>query len=487
MSYLSQINYSRLFKGPETGRQALFVFLGLLCGLVAGLAVVLLPTPLIPFALVGGLILGVLMLFRPLVGFSFVIGVACLLPFGVIPVKFALTLTFLEAGWLTIFFSWFLSLVGRAKTQGQKLVTTPFSWAILLFTGFSFFCLVLGFQTLNTNDLHNYFKLILSILVFFPLVDLIRNQKSIDLILKVLILAGSLAGYVGVGLYFLDRTLQENLLLRLGPLGYPTSERVLRFRDDNPLLPQRATGTSVDPNSFGGMLVLIIALLVVQLLAPRPLFKRWLLFLMLLGPTASVILTYGRGVQLGALGVGIFVALVKYRRIFLYALPLILTGIVVLPNTFLFSSFAAGLALEDQSTRLRLSEYQNALDIIGRYPWFGIGFGYAPDPDLQAGVSSIYLTIAERMGILGLLSFLLVIILLFLFILKHFGRLKEERQNENLLALTTGIVGALTVGILDQYFFNVEFSHMSALLWVFIGLAVAQIKVGSASGAETAV
>ncbi len=51
---------------------------------------------------------------------------------------------------------------------------------------------------------------------------------------------------------------------------------------------------------------------------------------------------------------------------------------------------------------MRLNEFRNAIEIISRYPLFGIGFAQAPDIDLGAGVSSIYLALAERIGLLGL-------------------------------------------------------------------------------------
>ena len=40
------------------------------------------------------------------------------------------------------------------------------------------------------------------------------------------------------------------------------------------------------------------------------------------------------------------------------------------------------------------------------------------------------------------------------------------------------LAAALAVGLLDHYFFNIEFSHMSALLWGTIGLAVAIEEMG---------
>ncbi len=462
----------------EYRQTALHTALALTVGLAGGLLVVVLPNPLIGFLLVAGLLVAGLMLSRPLFTLSMGIGIACLLPFGVIPVRFGLTLTLLEATLLALFAGWVFQLSSQIRRERGQLITTPFDWAIFLLVGLSFFSLILNFQTSNSSDvLHNYFKLVLAILAFYPTLNLVRSQKAIDTILRVLMLAGSLAGYIGLGLYLLNRDLQTRLLVALGIIGYPSEGRILRFRDDDPALAQRATGTSVDPNSFGGMLVLIIALLLTQLFAPRPLLRRWQLALLLIGPSLSLLLTYGRGAQLGALGVAAIIATVKYRRIWLYALPFIVGGALVLPNTFLWSSFAAGFALEDQSTKLRLSEYQNAFDIIGRYPWFGIGFGPAPDADLQAGVSSIYLLIGERMGLIGLAAFLLLILLFFVYLIPRFSRLKDERQKANLLGLGAGLAGTLALGLLDHYFFNIEFSHMAGLFWLFVALSVAQIKI----------
>jgi hypothetical protein len=466
----------------EDWRPLLYTGLALLCGGLAGLLVVMLPNPLVGFAAIFGLLVGGLMLARPAFTLGVILMVCCLLPYGVIPLKLGLTLTLLEASLLVLYAAWLFGLGMRARYEGAKLITSPFDWAIFLFVGLSIFSLILGLQTVSTSDIiHNYFKLLLAILAFFPVINLVRTQRMVDGLLKILMLAGSLAGYIGTGLYVLNRDLQESLLVRLGIFGYPTDGRILRFRDDDPALAQRATGTSVDPNNFGGMLVLVIALLLTQLFSPRPLFRRWLLVLMLVGPCTSLYLTYGRGAQLGALGVIALIATVKYRKIWLYATPFIVAGWFILPNTSLGASFAAGFALQDQSTVLRLSEYQNALDIIGRYPWFGIGFGPAPDPDLQAGVSSIYLMIGERMGLIGLAAFILLMVLFFVYIVPNFSRLQDERQKANLLGLAGGVVGALAVGVLDHYFFNIEFSHMAALLWLFMALAVAQIKIAKES------
>jgi O-antigen ligase len=198
---------------------------------------------------------------------------------------------------------------------------------------------------------------------------------------------------------------------------------------------------------------------------------------MLLGPVLALYLTYGRGAQLGALVVIAFIATVKFRKIWLYALPFIVVGAFILPNTFLWDRLISGFRLEDQATRMRLDEYANALAILERHPLFGVGFGDAPSIDLTVGASMIYLTLTTKMGLFGLTAFFLVIGLFFRFVFQNLGKLPEKYQQANLLGLTAGIVGVLVVGIFDHYFFNIEYSHLAALMWLFIALAVAQVKI----------
>jgi O-antigen ligase len=125
---------------------------------------------------------------------------------------------------------------------------------------------------------------------------------------------------------------------------------------------------------------------------------------------------------------------------------------------------------------MRLDEYQNAIEIIRRYPVFGIGFGSSgPDIDLGVGVSSIYLALAERVGLVGLLWFIGVIAAFFARSLPAMRAAFAQHDDERgaaLLGLQAAIAAALAVGLLDHYFFNIVFSHMVALFWGVIGLAL---------------
>ncbi len=39
------------------------------------------------------------------------------------------------------------------------------------------------------------------------------------------------------------------------------------------------------------------------------------------------------------------------------------------------------------------------------------------------------------------------------------------------------VAGALVVGVLDHYFFNIEFPHMAMLFWLYAALAVVAVRL----------
>ena len=135
-----------------------------------------------------------------------------------------------------------------------------------------------------------------------------------------------------------------------------------------------------------------------------------------------------------------------------------------------------GVQFQDRANQMRLAEFTNAIAVIQAYPFFGIGFGRAPDIDLVAGVSNIYLAIAQRLGLVGLLIFIGMMAALFARSWRSLRQAvahNDELHASWLIGLQAGVVAALAVGMLDHYFFNIEFSHMTALLWCTIGLMLA--------------
>src|SRR5205085_9400780 len=85
--------------------------------------------------------------------------------------------------------------------------------------------------------------------------------------------------------------------------------------------------------------------------------------------------------------------------------------------------FISGFSTADRATAFRVGEYANALTLLQRYPLLGIGFGASPDIDVTAGVSSVYLLVAEQTGLLGLGVYLVALASVSFIGLRNFGQM----------------------------------------------------------------
>jgi O-antigen ligase len=442
---------------------------GLLLGLLGGVAVARLG-PLLPLLALIGAVGAALVLVEPRWGLLGALGVITLLPFGTLPFKVGLTPTLLECA---LGLTWLVYALRLLLHRDELLLPTVLDGPLLLFLIVTLFAFVLGVgRGYTTQTLHDYGKMIVSISLFFLVINLVRSRLDFALALNAFCLLGATAGTLGVTLWALGRR-AESLLARLAIVGYPTG-RIIRYIEDDPAKAIRATGTSVDPNSFAGLLMVVLVVLVAQFAARRPLVPRFVTIPA--GPLVGLclLLTQSRAAWLGAAAGIVLVALLRYRWLLL---PLALSVPAVLAlgvGRSFIQRFILGLRLQDPATKLRLSEYQNALAIIREHPIFGVGFGAAPSIDLQTGVSSVYLSIAERAGLLGLAVYLVVLAVLALRLWPALvGRATgDSAEKEATLALGGGLAAAAAAGVLDHYFFNIAFAHMVALFWGLVALAL---------------
>jgi O-antigen ligase len=167
-------------------------------------------------------------------------------------------------------------------------------------------------------------------------------------------------------------------------------------------------------------------------------------------------------------------------------MALVLLVILILPQTREYIlHLQEGLLLQDRATEMRLGEYKDALRLISRYPWFGVGFGGTPSIDIYIGVSNVYLLIAEEMGLVGLAGFLLIMGVFFAYAWTAWRRMERDAEAEPLLlGLAVALLGAMVGGLTDHYFFNLDFPHSVALFWLYAGLAVVTIKVANGEGPD---
>jgi O-antigen ligase len=467
----------RVFERNTLAQHALEALLAVVLGLAGGAAVAFGPF-WAGFVALAGLATAYGMLRFTSFGLALAVFVATILPFGTLPFKAVITPNFLELALLGLLVVWLLRLLIHPD---EPLELTRLGLPLIGFIGITLFSLILGSNASpDSLTLHNYFKFVLAVLFFFSIANCVRTPEQARLVLRLILIGGAVSALIGLVLFALPDALALQLLVALGRIGYPTTGRVLRYVADDPNGVERAIGLAVDPNSYGGMLALVGAFAVTQAVAERPVLPRRWLYAMAGAMALATFLTQSRG-ALGGLVVGaLYVAVMRYRKLLWPMVGAVLAVIMLYLLFGVGANFVTrvteGVQFRDQANQMRLDEYQNAIQIIQRYPVFGIGFGKSgPDIDLGVGVSSIYLALAERVGLVGLFWFLG---LLAAFYTRSVPAMRQAfthgapERGAALLGLQAAITAALAVGLLDHYFFNIEFSHMVALFWGTIGLAL---------------
>ena len=468
------------FLAEDRFRRGLVVLtLGAALALAAG-ALIALGSPAIAFAIALAAVAAAVVLSNIDYGLYAVIAIAVLLPFGALPLNIGFNPTFLDLALLALFGMW----VARGLTrQGGDFVATPLGLPILSFLVLAVFSFIAGlaYATITQDVLRHFAEVLISIGLFFVVVNILPTRDALARFVTALIIAGFISAVIGIFLYFIPSSWSVQLLSVLRVFKYPSGDGVLRYIEDDPNNPMRAISTSIDPNVLGGLMILVTALTVPQLFAAQPLLPRKLLAVMAAAMLVCMVLTFSRGAMLG-LGLALVViATVRYRPILAL---LILGGAVFLLLPFTqdyLGHFLDAFTASDLATQMRLGEYKDALTLISRYPFFGVGFGGAPDIDTYLGVSSVYLLMAEEMGLVGLAAFLITMGLFFFHVTQAwFARLvHDEFLAPILLGVAGALLGAMVGGLTDHYFFNLAFPHSVALFWLYVGLGMVAVRLGT--------
>ncbi len=425
-----------------------------------------------------GLLVGLWMLRDIEAAYWVVIGIICLLPFASFPFHFGFTPTLLDAALGALFFVWALQIVGGTQREltGASL-GLPVAVFMLLAVGS--FIFGLSHAPATSYVLRHFGEILLSVGLFYLVVNTVRDGEQLERISRALILGAFAAAALGILLYLVAIYSDDFViaaLSKLARLGYPAGPGVLRYIRDDPALPMRATSTSVDPNVLGSLLNLTLGIATPQLFARRPIFRRRYLLPILGTMALCLVLTISRGSLVGA-GIALtVVATLRYRKLWPLLLVALLLVLLLAPGYV--AHLIQGVQGQDLATKMRFGEYKDAFTLIGRYPWLGVGFGGSPDIDTYVGVANVYLLIAEEMGLVGLTSFLVVMAVLFIRFWRTRSLAATAPELEPLWwGLHAGLIGALAGGMVDHYFFNLDFHHSVTLFWLVIGLAAAATEI----------
>jgi O-antigen ligase len=459
--------------GPDLPRARLALAVLLAGGALTASLLVAVAGPILGLAGFLALLAGLLVLRDTRWGFAALFAVIGLLPFAALPFKLGFTPTFLDVTLLALYFVWILRVATRR--QGA-LVVSVLAVPILVFVLLAVFAFANGLQYSRPTpaSMRNFAELVLGILSFFLIINNLRSQEDLDLVTRLIMLAGAGAAAIAILMYFVPTNWSIRFLDALARFNYPGGAGALRYIEDDPANPMRAIGTQIDPNVLGGFLILMAGLAAPQLVSARPLFRRRWIALFLALEALALYLTHSRGSMVGLVAAILLLGVVRYRKLVLL-LILGLGAMLLLPQAQTYvAHFVEGVQLQDRATLMRLGEYKDAFTLIMRYPWFGVGFTGSPDPSLYVGVSSAYLLMAEEMGLVGVAVFLAIVVGLYAVLARAWLRLRRDSRREALLLGVAAAVAAVMVGaFLDHYLFNLVYPHMSTLFWILMGLGMA--------------
>jgi polysaccharide biosynthesis protein PslJ len=472
------MHVERLSQAREWGaRDVTMVLLPVAAALAIGI-VAAASSPLAVAAAIGaGMLLGYIW-WRPAVGMFVFVGIVATLPFGVVPIPLGgAQLTFVDC----VMLATFSAVAVRVMLRDVRLVVDRLTVGLLAFVvvACASFAVATAAASVPPELVRRVGKLLVSILFFVVARSLLADSHRLEQLARWLMLGAAVQGLIGTLLYTLAPLTQLRLLTGLRVLGYPASD-VLRYvpgANDTYTTQLRAIGTSVDPNVFGGTLMLAMALIVVQWASPRPVLPRTVLILLGVPTATGILLSLSRASWLGLACGLLLIGVLRYQRILVLLFG---AGLALLatPTGFEFvRRFISGFSTADRATAFRVGEYANALTLIQRYPLLGIGFGQSPDIDVTAGVSSVYLLVAEQTGLLGLTFFALTLIGVWWTGLQGLLRTTDRRHEGLMAAFFAAVSAALVTGLLDHYFANLAFPHAVGLFWLYAAALCAAARL----------
>lgn len=469
-------------------RRAYAIALGMSLGIIGaaiGLLIAL-AGPLLALAAILGLLAGLYVITDARIALYGIVLVVLLLPFGILPVKIAVTPTLLDlalGGFLLVYLcQWMTGRRGGIKlTPVHSLVAVYLMWLILAFA------LGLRHAGPTSSTLRQFAETILSISLVFILADLLRDPAMLRRLALVILLGIGAQALLAIALYAAPDTLAEALLVRLSRIGYPAGG-VIRYIESNPDLPERAIGTWIDPNALGGVLATAAIMIAPQIASRLPVLRRrWLTLLIFLLVALALLLTASRASFLALLAGLLAIAVARYRRL----LPLLLLAallFLVLPQTQAYlDRLMQAFQGADLATQMRIGEWRDSLNLIGRYPWVGVGFTGTPDIDIYTDVANMYLIMANQIGLTGVLIFLTAMAGVLVYGARAWAVAKTRPEFTAIhLGFHAALIAGLVNAVADLYFFRLDFQSSITWFWLIVALCLASSRLTLESERERA-
>lgn len=391
---------------------------------------------------------------------------------------------------------WVLKIIDREEI---RFTSTPLNLPILSFIAICVFSLIWSnsfFVSLKELPLF-----LAGPLLYFIIVNNIREEKQINRIIGVVIIVGAALGIYGILQY-------NNIDFSFwAPVGGRS----------------KIFGLSGNPGYFAGYLMLPLSLAISLFLVAKNRNRKILLLIGILLMGTTLIVTIARS-SYAAFGLSLIFMFLLFllargkrfiidnRKIFIFLLIVIIlaVSIFIIPNPLnkpgtIISEIKARISTtrltNEFSSGRRMAIWKCTWMMIKDHPLLGSGIGtykyntlrYQAKFFEQGDNRSIYpygvadkahneyIQLWAELGTIGLAIFLWLIIAYFIYGIRYLKREKDEQKQ----GIMIGMMGAVVAFLVDSFFwFPLHLSANLSLLWLFIGLTMVmglEKNAGSAS------
>lgn len=316
------------------------------------------------------------------------------------------------------------------------------------------------------------------VIVFFLTINTVKDEKTLNIALKIWIIAGLLCALSGM-VELITTTLPAVRKLSLGTITHWGAA-------------VRVSGLKENPHRLGFLLNVCLMITVPQLILSKSRKYRIFLILCICSMLIVLVNTMSRSTWIGCF-VGITCCSFYSKRlakIFLISLlAVLILFITVTPDALqhaVIERFKGVLdPMQTQSIAGRASVWNAGMKMFKEHPLTGVGIGSFSALAKQYGSvlleapHDIYLFFLSEFGLIGLSIFLTLIFTVAASIIRGLKRISNNTNKLVLLGLFVALIIYFAQGIVVSY----KFLEME--IWALLGLAMAALKIYTSEKEKT--
>lgn len=407
---------------------------------------------------------------RPVWGLILFGFMATSLPYTTLEVGLRMTISeaMLALTWIGVLWQWFIGGPNSGSVNWRP-TEKWLRWLML----FSFIPFVLGMLIVNAegNGPVNWVRWLMNLSVLFLVPILLQTDKDRERLITALLLGNLFMLLLSVLVFLKDRDALSMMPILLS-LKYVHPEALQDIFSANY---ERMGSPWVHPNLTGGVLVLFIPLALFYGWT-RPGWKRLLGFSVAILGCAGLLFSISRG---AILSLGLVLIWMNYKRVPLSGRVIGLGAFLGLTLVLFYPPLQERLATmfssTNASTEVRVDEYLRFPEAMSRYP---MGIGFKVDPPVPGsdllGISNLWLNFIYKLGIPGMLLFILVTTSWWKEVKPGNAVREITRHNAIWLGSISGILAALLTGLFDHYY---SFTFvLIGLFWLVMGISLQQVR-----------